>query len=109
MKEQWMVANKKADFKEIIHIVDMDGVFVGHLVNEDAIRSIAEQLPFSQHLDDDLQRIQSFVLRYDGIRYVEQQMQAHKQKAHNALASFHQSDVKSALLQLLQYTIIRTY
>ena len=74
-----------------------------------AIRSIAEQLPFSQHLDEDLQRIQSFVLRYDGIRYVEQQMQAHKQKAHNALASFHQSDVKSALLQLLQYTIIRTY
>ena len=56
-----------------------------------------------------MQRIQSFVLKYDGIRYVERQMQVHKQKAHDALASFHQSDVKSALLQLLQYTIIRTY
>lgn len=28
----------------VIHIVDMDGVFVGHLVNEDAIRSIAEEV-----------------------------------------------------------------
>ena len=56
-----------------------------------------------------MQRIQSFVLKYDGIRYVERQMQVHKQKAHDALASFHQSDVKSALLQLLQYIIIRTY
>ena len=74
-----------------------------------AIRSIAEQLSESPHPDEDMQRIQSFVLRYDGIRYVERQMQVHKQKAHDALASFHQSDVKSALLQLLQYTIIRTY
>ena len=74
-----------------------------------AIRSIAEQLSESPHPDEDMQRIQSFVLKYDGIRYVERQMQAHKQKAHDALASFHQSDVKSALLQLLQYIIIRTY
>ena len=27
-----------------LHIVDMDGVFVGHLVNEDAIRSIASEV-----------------------------------------------------------------
>lgn len=54
--------------------------------------------------EDDLR---SFVLRYDGIGYAYQQMQKHKQKAVEALQCFHDSQVKSSLLQLLDYSINR--
>ena len=74
-----------------------------------SIRDLAEQLPSLQDYNDALQRIHNFVLRYEGIRYTEQQMQVHKTMAHDALTAFHVSEAKSALLQLLQYTIIRQY
>ena len=53
------------------------------------------------------QSVLSFVLRYDGIRYVQQQMEAHKRKAIEALSVFPDSSIKAALIQLLEYTISR--
>jgi len=55
------------------------------------------------------QTILSFVLRYDGIRYVQQQMENHKKRAIEALSVFHDSSLKAALIQLLEYTITRVY
>ena len=55
------------------------------------------------------QTILSFVLRYDGIRYVQQQMEAHKRRAIEALSVFHDSSLKAALIQLLEYTVTRVY
>lgn len=75
----------------------------------DNIKALAEALPTGDNQAEALQRIQSFVLKYDGIRYAEHQMAAHKQKAHEALDAFHDNPTKAALLQLLQYTIIRSY
>lgn len=75
----------------------------------DTIKALAEALPTGDNQAEALQRIQSFVLKYDGIRYAEHQMAAHKQKAHEALEAFHDNPTKAALLQLLQYTIIRSY
>ncbi len=69
----------------------------------DAIRQLAEG-------DDmDVERIYSFVLKYDGIGYACKRMEYHKQRALDALDAFHASPAKSALLQLLNYTIIRNY
>ena len=56
-----------------------------------------------------LQTIQSFVLRYDGIGYSTKMMDKYKKRATDALSSFHDSPVKSSLLQLLNYSIIRNY
>lgn len=42
-----------------LHIVDMDGVFVGHLVNEDAIRSIAEAVSIPIQVGGGLRTIKS--------------------------------------------------
>jgi len=75
----------------------------------DEIRAMAEALPANPNPTEVLQRIQSFVLRFDGIRYSERRMAEHKQKAHDLLTAFHDNAVKSALLQLLQYTIVRSY
>lgn len=75
----------------------------------DEIKALAEALPANREPAEALQRIQSFVLKYDGIRYSDRQMAAHKQKAQEALEAFHDTATKSALLQLLQYTIIRSY
>ncbi len=55
------------------------------------------------------QTILSFVLRYDGIRYVQQQMEVHKRRAIEALAAFHDSSLKALMIQLLEYTITRVY
>lgn len=55
------------------------------------------------------QTILSFVLRYDGIRYVQQQMEVHKRRAIEALSVFHDSSLKAAMIQLLEYTITRVY
>ena len=49
------------------------------------------------------------MLRYDGIRYVQQQMEAHKRRAIEALSVFHDSSLKAALIQLLEYTVTRVY
>lgn len=55
------------------------------------------------------QTILSFVLRYDGIRYVRQQMEVHKRRAVDALSVFHDSSLKSLLIRLLEYVITRVY
>lgn len=75
----------------------------------DEVKALAEALPASADPSDALQRIQSFVLKYDGIRYAERCMEKHREKAQAALFAFHNDEPKSALLQLLQYTIIRSY
>ena len=74
------------------------------------IRRLAEGLPQAPHESEQaLQTIYSFVMRYDGLRYVAKKMEEHKQKATIALDVFHQSPAKSALLQLLNYCIVREY
>lgn len=69
----------------------------------DAIRHMAEGAEI------DVERIYSFVLKYDGIGYANKRMEYHKQRAIDALNCFRPSPAKSALLQLLQYAIIRSY
>lgn len=76
----------------------------------DQLKIIAERVAAEdQPATADIQAIQSFVLRYDGIRYAQQQMELHKQKALDALSAFHDSSVKASLIQLLEYTISRVY
>jgi len=72
------------------------------------IRRVAEEAA-KDATQKALSEIYSFVLRYEGVRYCEKQMQLHKDKALDALSSFHDNPVKGALQQLLQYTIIRSY
>lgn len=79
------------------------------------IREIAEEL-CSQHrsLADQTQseieqEIKNFVIRYDGVRYAYQQMRMHRNKAEEALKAFHDSEIKQALLSLLDYIISRLY
>jgi len=76
----------------------------------DTIRQLAEEICHNApHIDicEAEQEIKSFVMRYDGIRYVYQQMQMHKQKAAEALGAFHDSTVKTSLMNLLDYAINR--
>ena len=86
----------------------------------DAIRALAEKIqPSAQsvksHADTQgevaqaVQTIQNFVIRYDGIGYAQRQMEKHKQKAMEALSTFHDCPEKTALLEALQYAIIRAY
>lgn len=53
------------------------------------------------------QEIRSFVLRYDGIRYTQQQMFQHRAAALDALAIFHPSSALESLRQLIDYSINR--
>lgn len=75
----------------------------------DEIRRLAESLPDQEDNRESLQTILSFVLRYDGIRYCQQQMELHKRRAIDYLSIFHNSSIKSALIQILEYTISRVY
>ena len=86
----------------------------------DEIRTLAEQLTkgtlpvengktVEEARSEAEQTILSFVLRYDGIRYVQQQMEVHKKRAMEALSVFHQSSPKSLLIELLEYSISRVY
>lgn len=68
----------------------------------DSLKAIVE----SGHPDME-QSVLSFVLRYDGIRYVQQQMEVHKRKAIEALSVFPDSSLKAAMIQILEYTITR--
>ena len=73
----------------------------------DSLKQRIENDPFDWTLEND---IKSFVLRYDGIRYAQQQIQEHKQTARQQLAVFHPiSAAYEALLQLLDFTTQRTY
>lgn len=69
----------------------------------EAIRNIASSE------DIDVEAIYSFVLKYDGIGYACKRMEHHKQKALEALEAFHPSPARTALVRLLQYTIVRNY
>jgi len=75
----------------------------------DEIRTLAEKLANGEETPSAEQTILSFVLRYDGVGYVRQQMELHKRKAVEALSVFHDSSLKAALIQLLEYTITRVY
>ena len=75
----------------------------------DEIRKLAESLVGSESNQAAEQTILSFVLRYDGIGYVRQQMEIHKKRAIEALSMFHDVSVKAAMIQLLEYTITRVY
>lgn len=73
------------------------------------IRRLAESLPQMEDTTAAVQSILSFVLRYDGIRYCQQQMELHKRRAIEHLSVFHNSSVKAALIRILEYTISRVY
>lgn len=75
----------------------------------DEIRQLAESLSEMEDTTAAVQSILSFVLRYDGIRYCQQQMELHKRRAIEHLGIFHNSSVKAALIQILEYTISRVY
>ena len=62
-----------------------------------------------QERDAALQTIYAFVIRYDGIGYAMKKMEQHKQQAIQSLDVFHNAPAKSALIQLLQYCIVREY
>lgn len=53
--------------------------------------------------------IKSLVLRYDGIGYVQQRMQYHRARAEKALEIFPASSCKTALLQILDYSLYRIF
>jgi octaprenyl-diphosphate synthase len=75
-----------------------------------AIREKAEALASKSKQIDRFateQDIKSFVLRYDGIRYSEQQMQMHRKKAIEALSIFPNRKYKDSLIAMLDYAINR--
>ena len=87
-------------------------VAVGRAPKEEAesIRMLAESMAVGQPtlpLQEAEQRLKSFVMRYEGVRYAYRQMYQHKEKAEQCLASFRDSVYKTALLQLLDYAINR--
>jgi geranylgeranyl pyrophosphate synthase len=47
------------------------------------------------------------VLRYDGIRYAQQEMEKHRKKALDALSIFPNNKYKDSLIELLDYSINR--
>lgn len=53
------------------------------------------------------QDIKSFVMRYEGIRYAQHEMEKHRKKAIEALAIFPNSKYKDSLIALLDYAINR--
>lgn len=76
------------------------------------IRSLAEDLAANTpHINplEASEEIKSFVLRYDGVRYAYRQMQQHRLRAMEALASFPDGKYKKALICLLDYAINRVY
>jgi len=73
----------------------------------DEIRRLAESLNGAEPNTETEQALTSFVLRYDGIGYVRQQMELRKRRAIEALSVFHDSSVKAALIRILEFTISR--
>ena len=75
-----------------------------------AIRTKAEALA-QKSTDIDVfeteQDIKAFVLRYEGIRYAQQEMEKHRKKAIEALSIFPNNKYKDSLLALLDYAINR--
>ncbi|MBQ7191861.1 MAG: polyprenyl synthetase family protein [Paludibacteraceae bacterium] len=78
----------------------------------DSMRELAQSMASSQPimpLSEAEQTIKSFIMRYDGVRYAYQQMHKHKEKAEQCLNIFRDSNYKSALIQMLDYSINRVY
>lgn len=78
------------------------------------IKRIAEELNSQHELpaqsqSEIEQQIKNFVMRYDGVHYAYQHMRTHRNIAAEALNIFHDSDIKQALLTLLDYIISRLY
>ncbi len=76
------------------------------------IRNIAEALAGKAEGINTMeaeQEIKSFVMRYEGVRYTEKQMQLHREKAISALECFHDSETKKSLIGLLDYAINRVH
>jgi len=81
-----------------------------HREEAEHIRQLAEALTNGLvNPQDAEQEIKSFVLRYDGIRYAMARMNEHKRSAQEALSVFRDSRTKTALLQLLEYAVNRSY
>jgi octaprenyl-diphosphate synthase len=75
-----------------------------------AIRAKAEALAnkvTNINIFETEQDIKAFVLRYDGIRYAQQEMEKHRKKAIEALAIFPKNKYKDSLIALLDYAINR--
>ena len=53
------------------------------------------------------QDIKSFVLRYDGIRYTKQKIEEHRRQAIDILDIFEPSEIKKAMIDLLNFSISR--
>lgn len=78
----------------------------------DRIRALAEALSNNDpHINPDNaeQEIKAFVMRYQGVQYAYQQMQAYKKKAVETLSVFRDSPTKDSLLRLLDYAINRLH
>lgn len=73
------------------------------------IRNLAEALANKEAIDifEAEQDIKAFVLRYDGVRYVQQEMEKHRKKALAALSIFPNNKYKDSLTALLDYAINR--
>lgn len=75
-----------------------------------AIRAKAEALAnkvTNINIFETEQDIKAFVLRYDGIRYAQQEMEKHRKKAIEALSIFPKNKYKDSLIALLDYAINR--
>lgn len=68
---------------------------------------ILESVKKRQFTEDFFYNIGSLVARTGGIEYAEKQMEQYKQKAVEALSVFVDSEIKAALLNLLEFTIQR--
>lgn len=80
------------------------------------IKELAEELyEHANDLDEQVQaeieqEIKAFVIRYDGVRYVYQQMRAMREEAISILeAAFHPSETFNSLVLLIEYAINRVY
>ena len=73
------------------------------------IRGLAEALANNEDVNifEAEQDIKAFVLRYDGVRYVQQEMEKHRKKALAALSIFPDNKHKESLTALLDYAINR--
>jgi octaprenyl-diphosphate synthase len=68
---------------------------------------ILDAVKKSQFTEDFFYNIGSLVARTGGIEYAEKQMEQYRQKAIEALSIFADSEIKEALLNLLEFTIQR--
>lgn len=76
-------------------------------ISDDEANEILETARRNEFTDDYFFRIGSLVAKYHGIEYAQQRIEYYLNKAHHALDIFPESETKSALLDLLTFTITR--